>query len=1291
MKNYMKSIIAMVALMLCSASVWAQGTFDITITLDGGTPPATPGTVVPQGISDGVATLTVTANDGYYIEASDITVTKTIKGQFAQARLRGQGNNISAPISVMPLGAANPTGTTTYTFPIEDENYDYEVNADFHRSVDISNAAVNLSQTSFTYDGDEKKPSVTSVELGRTTIASSYYSVSYENNVAVADATSATPPTVIVTATTLPYTGVAKATFTINPAPTMDVNAEGYSGTYDGNAHGITVSAPKVAIVKYGESEGSCTLDASPTYTDAGDYTVYYKVSMENYTPVTGSAKVTISQAAGSISFATAEVEKTYGEAAFTNALMKTGDGTVSYASGNTGVATVDSETGSVTIVGAGDATITATVADSKNYTYATKSASYKLTVKTAKMDVSAEGYSGTYDGNVHGITVSAPKAAIVKYGESEGSCTLDASPTYTDAGDYTVYYKVTMENYTPVTGSAKVTISKASLQGLSVSISSWMFTTEPSTPSVTGNLSQGDVTYEYKVKDAEDNTYSTTVPTAVGSYAVRATVAETKNYLSATATADFEITPVDVTNAVITLSQTSYTYDGTEKEPEVTVTVNNIVIPAAYYAVTYTNNVNAGMATVTLTFKDGITGSSSTTFKIEKATPALSVSISNWVYGTTPSQPIVTGAPINTAVSITYKEGGAEDNTYSSTVPTAVGSYTVCATVVASANYNSAMATADFEIITQLVENATITLSQTSYTYDGEAHMPEVEKVTVGFTEIPADDYEVTYSNVVNAGTATVTVTFVEGYAGSVSTTFTIEKAQSIVKAKPTPIGGLVYNGKSQILVSGGRAEGGTMVYSLDNKNYNRLLPVKMVEGDYTVYYKVQGDANHYDTEPATVRATIGPSDSDYEKYNLWIGGVQVTEKNKVNVLNDPKEARFFFDEQSNQLVITNNQDEITIESRLPALTIILNEKVPSKLERIFGNNGTLTITTFPNIPGSLILKTDHYDGVICGFSEFNIANTYMMDPKNGKYAKYDGRPILLKQEGTDENDLPIYAIAQDATFGQTISPLVGGQMVTFSPEDYMTTDNNGNYVEVPLNNTAINDVLHTFNQAGSPEEEEDFFEMRERCLVLNTINNRENPARATRADDNGDDGQLIPGTEEYADAYRGYLTFMVPDGTGSAFVKTETEPGYQLKMKIMDDGSGSVSSKDFDDGMMRLDYDVAKPSYVQVWLEEDNSGNARHRIKPVGKRDRLHGRVYSIKVTPKKSSRNPLGEIDGFPEEMTPEVTLFDPSAINKVSVTHKVTYADGKWFTIDGRQIDKPSQKGVYIHNGEKIVVR
>ena len=78
----------------------------------------------------------------------------------------------------------------------------------------------------------------------------------------------------------------------------------------------------------------------------------------------------------------------------------------------------------------------------------------------------SASGFSGTYDGQPHGIsvTVNSPTGAVVKYGQTDGTYNLTDSPTYTDAGDYTVYYQVTKDKYTTVTGSAEVKIAKADM-----------------------------------------------------------------------------------------------------------------------------------------------------------------------------------------------------------------------------------------------------------------------------------------------------------------------------------------------------------------------------------------------------------------------------------------------------------------------------------------------------------------------------------------------------------------------------------------------------------------------------------------------------------------------------------------------------------------------------------------------------------------------------------------------------------------------------------------------------------
>ena len=100
----------------------------------------------------------------------------------------------------------------------------------------------------------------------------------------------------------------------------------------------------------------------------------------------TATCKVTVKKKAGAISYATASVNKTFGDANFTNELTKTGDGTVTYSSSDTQVAEVNATTGEVTIKGSGEATITATVTDSPTYTYATKTASYKINVTVVKV-----------------------------------------------------------------------------------------------------------------------------------------------------------------------------------------------------------------------------------------------------------------------------------------------------------------------------------------------------------------------------------------------------------------------------------------------------------------------------------------------------------------------------------------------------------------------------------------------------------------------------------------------------------------------------------------------------------------------------------------------------------------------------------------------------------------------------------------------------------------------------------------------------------------------------------------
>ena len=290
-----------------------------------------------------------------------------------------------------------------------------------------------------------------------------------------------------------------------------------------------------------------------------GDFTYTYEksgVTLEASTYYQSPITMTISKKAGEISFATTSISKTFGDEPFINEPTMTGDGTVTYSSSDTKVAEVNATTGEVTIKGDGVATIKATVTDGPTYTYATNEASYTLGVGTATMTVTAEGYSGTYDGNTHGITVKAPDGATVKYGTTADDYDLDANPAYRDAGTYTVYYKVTMPGFTTVTGSATVTIEKAS----------GTISFDTATPKEALHAAAADNTYTQEVTKTGDGTVTYTISdntcgasidastgkvtfTQAGSVTITATVADGTNYTYATKTATYTLSVSDTTD----------------------------------------------------------------------------------------------------------------------------------------------------------------------------------------------------------------------------------------------------------------------------------------------------------------------------------------------------------------------------------------------------------------------------------------------------------------------------------------------------------------------------------------------------------------------------------------------------------------------------------------------------------------------------------------------------------------------------------------------------------------------
>ena len=203
-----------------------------------------------------------------------------------------------------------------------------------------------------------------------------------------------------------------------------------------------------------------------------------------------------------------------------------------------------------------------------------------------------------------------------------------------------------------------------------------------------------------------------------------------------------------------------------------------------------------------------------------------------------------------------------SKDGTYSETIPTGTdaGEYTVWYKVEGDSNHKDSQPGSVTATIAPKTVTATVTVSGGSLTYTGDPLKPGVI-VKDGDTVISPEEYDVSYKDNVNAGTATVTIKNKAGgnYTVSGSATFEIGKAASEVRTAPGANAGLVYNGGEQTLITAGTALGGKLKYRLgETGEFTEALPKATDAGTYTVYCMVEGDVNHRDSEVQSLTVTI-------------------------------------------------------------------------------------------------------------------------------------------------------------------------------------------------------------------------------------------------------------------------------------------------------------------------------------------------------------------------------------------------------------------------------------------------
>lgn len=520
--------------------------------------------------------------------------------------------------------------------------------------------------------------------------------------------------------------------------------------------------------------------------------------------------------------------EKTYCDEPFIKELTNSGDGMVTYTSSDETVATVDPATGEVTLVKPGVTTITASVTDGANYTYPVKTASYGLTV-----------YKRTID-NFSFATANPERTWSATAAENSYSQTVTQAST--------VVSSIISSTLSPVeyTIIGNTNTCGATIDGSTVSF------TKAGSVQILATVENND----YYIYDTKTASYTLTVNPHAGSVTLSAQAGNV-NYGS---TGEFTVTGHHDGGAITVASGDEAVATVSYSDPKVTIT-----------------SVGAGSTKIT------VTCAATDCYAEAKAEYDLVVGIvsagvtppnvNNLTYNGDPQALLTAGTADGGTMFYRYKSLSGEWSAWSESVPMATnaGTYLLEYKVEGDANHSSLDA--------RPLNNAVIAkATPTGVWSDNTATIGCGGSFTRTYTitGIKGETFATTYQSS-NELVATVSASgAVTGVAVGSATITASSAASDNYNALSADYGltvtigtpnvtaptarSLTYNGQAQALLNAGSTSGGSLEYSMNNSSWSTEIPTATNAGDYTVYYRVVGNAN-YGTVPSTpVDVTISP-----------------------------------------------------------------------------------------------------------------------------------------------------------------------------------------------------------------------------------------------------------------------------------------------------------------------------------------------------------------------------------------------------------------------------------------------
>lgn len=252
--------------------------------------------------------------------------------------------------------------------------------------------------------------------------------------------------------------------------------------------------------------------------------------------------------------------------------------------------------------------------------------------------------------------------------------------------------------------------------------------------------------------------------------------ILEGKGHYKGTIEKDFTISPQDLSNGQATVNE-RIVYNGKAQEPQVDVKnyKGNTLTVGKDYSLKYSNNIDAGIATVTITGIGNYAGTITKQFTIDKNNIIVEINDFEITYDGKEHGIVMN---ITTDLDGAVIKYGTTEECNLSSMPTYknVGTYKIYYEITAN-NYNTLSGSVNLKIKEKNISSSNVTLDADKYIHNGIAIKPLITVKDENIILSENQDYTSSYDNNVNVGIGTITITGKGNYTGNINVPFNIEK----------------------------------------------------------------------------------------------------------------------------------------------------------------------------------------------------------------------------------------------------------------------------------------------------------------------------------------------------------------------------------------------------------------------------------------------------------------------------------------------------------------------------------